>query len=54
VPLPHPRHVRSTLWQYRFAGAPTPADEVGRWWQRRRVGPFCPELRLDDRRADGG
>jgi hypothetical protein len=40
-----PDEIRSTVYQYRFADLGDPA-----WWQRERVGAFCPTLALRDGR----
>lgn len=42
-----PRYVRSTLWQYQFAPGPDLRDK-NLWWQRQRVGEYCPTLTLED------
>jgi hypothetical protein len=36
-----PRHVRAVLYDYRFTDLDT-QGRTGAWWQRRRVGEFCP------------
>ncbi len=41
------RYVRSTLWQYQFAPWPDLRDKHI-WWQRQRVGAYCPTLTLED------
>ncbi len=44
-----PRYVRAILYEYAFAGDDQHMDhpdEVGRVWQRRRLGLFCPAAEL--------
>ncbi len=40
-----PQYLRSTLYQYRFAGA-TAHFQAGEWWTRERIGPYSPVLSL--------
>jgi lipase maturation factor 1 len=40
-----PQYLRSTLYQYRFAGA-TAHFRAGEWWTRERIGPYSPVLSL--------
>ena len=37
-----PRYLRSTLYRYEFA-----EPESGDWWQRQRLGSYCPVLTLE-------
>ncbi len=41
-----PRYVRSTVHRYTFA----PLSSAGQWWQRERIGDYCPVLALEGER----
>jgi hypothetical protein len=41
-----PRHIRATLYRYRFA----PLSERGIWWERERLVTWIPPLSVDDPR----
>ncbi|GIW71490.1 MAG: membrane protein [Planctomycetota bacterium] len=40
-----PRYVRAVLYDYRFS-SPELRRRTGAWWQRRRLGLYCPPLTL--------
>jgi predicted DCC family thiol-disulfide oxidoreductase YuxK len=42
-----PKYVRAQLYEYRFADWRT-HESTGQWWLRRSVGPYFPEVTLDD------
>ncbi|KAM5227318.1 lipase maturation factor 1 [Ctenodactylus gundi] len=46
-----PRWVRAEHWRYRFSRAGGRHASEGKWWARKRIGPYFPPLRLSDLRG---
>jgi hypothetical protein len=46
-PAAPPRFIRATLYRYRFT---RPDEADGSWWKREPLGPWLPELSVDDPR----
>ncbi|EHB14105.1 Lipase maturation factor 1, partial [Heterocephalus glaber] len=43
-----PRWVRGEHWRYRFSRPGGKHASEGKWWARKRIGPYFPPLRLED------
>lgn len=43
-----PRWVRGEHWRYRFSRPGGKHASEGKWWARKRIGPYFPPLRLKD------
>ncbi|XP_003478134.2 lipase maturation factor 1 isoform X1 [Cavia porcellus] len=43
-----PRWIRGEHWRYRFSRPGGKHASEGKWWARKRIGPYFPPLRLED------
>ncbi|XP_004628182.1 lipase maturation factor 1 isoform X1 [Octodon degus] len=43
-----PRWVRGEHWRYKFSRPGGKHASEGKWWARKRIGPYFPPLRLED------